>query len=247
VGVYIDVFEQSILVDNGPNKSWSLLASLSAELLVLSLMILIPLMYGDHLPGFHWHVVTVGPPVRQIQPQPVQPRAASGPARTVFPHAPVIFNPIRPTALTPVESSSDTIEEPPRMVQIAGDGPAAPGPALFRQPINIGPPPPKPDPPTKPAGPLHVSGGVQMAKLVKQVIPIYPQLARNARISGVVHLVGIIGKDGTIRNLQLIDGHPPLSRAALDAVSQWIYKPTLLSGEPVEVICPIDVTFTLGR
>jgi len=86
-----------------------------------------------------------------------------------------------------------------------------------------------------------------MAKLVKQVIPVYPPMARSARISGVVHLVGIIAKDGTIRNLQLIAGHPLLSRAALDAVSQWIYKPTLLSGEPVEVICPIDVTFTLGQ
>jgi protein TonB len=86
-----------------------------------------------------------------------------------------------------------------------------------------------------------------MAKLVKQVIPAYPPLARSARISGVVHLLGIIGKDGTIRNLQLIDGHPLLARAALDAVSRWIYKPTLLSGEPVEVICPIDVTFTLDH
>ena len=51
-----------------------------------------------------------------------------------------------------------------------------------------------------------------MAKLVKQVIPVYPPLARNARISGVVHLVGIIAKDGTIRNLQLIAGHPLLAR-----------------------------------
>ena len=86
-----------------------------------------------------------------------------------------------------------------------------------------------------------------MAKLVKQVIPVYPPLCKTARIYGVVHLVGIIAKDGTIRNLQLIDGHPMLARAALDAVAQWVYKPTLLSGEPVEVICPIDVTFTLSH
>jgi len=86
-----------------------------------------------------------------------------------------------------------------------------------------------------------------MAKLVKQVIPAYPPMARNARISGVVHLVGIIAKDGTIRNLQLISGHPLLAKAALDAVAQWIYQPTLLSGEAVEVICPIDVDFKLGQ
>ena len=247
VGVYIDVFEQSILVDNGPNKSWSLLASLSAELLVLSLMIIIPLMYGDHLPGFHWHVVTVGPPVRQVQTQPVPAHAASGPARPPFLHPPLIFNPIRPTALTPVASGPVTIDLPPG-IQISSDGGGGPGPALFVKPINIAPPVIRPPtPPTPQPGLLHVSGGVQMAKLVKQVIPLYPPLARNARIYGVVHLVGIIGKDGTIRNLQLIDGHPLLARAALDAVSQWIYKPTLLSGEPVEVICPIDVTFTLSH
>ena len=89
--------------------------------------------------------------------------------------------------------------------------------------------------------------GVQMAKLVKQVNPVYPPMARTARVSGVVHLVGTIAKDGTIRNLQVISGHPMLTRAALDAVSQWIYQPTLLSGEPVEVICPIDVDFKLGQ
>jgi periplasmic protein TonB len=245
VGVYINVFEQSILIDNRPNKSWSLLASLSAELVALSLMIMIPLMYGDHLPGFHWHVVTVGPPVRQIETPPAPAHAAGGPARPIFNHPPLISNPVQATALTPFASGPATIDQPPG-IQLAGDGTGA-GPALFGKPMEIKPPPPRPDPPTKPAAPIHVSGGVQMAKLVKQVVPAYPPLARSARIYGVVHLIGIIGKDGTIRNLQLIDGHPLLARAALDAVSQWIYKPTLLSGEPVEVICPIDVTFTLSH
>ena len=86
-----------------------------------------------------------------------------------------------------------------------------------------------------------------MAKLVKQVIPVYPPMARSIRVSGVVHLIGIIAKDGTIRNLQLVSGHPMLAQAALQAVAQWVYKPTLLSGEPVEVICPIDVNFTLSN
>ncbi|HEV2691198.1 MAG TPA: energy transducer TonB [Bryobacteraceae bacterium] len=86
-----------------------------------------------------------------------------------------------------------------------------------------------------------------MAKLVKQVMPVYPPMAKTAHISGTVRLLGIIGKDGTIRNLQTISGHPWLARAAVEAVSQWVYRPTLLSGEPVEVICPIDVNFTLGN
>ena len=86
-----------------------------------------------------------------------------------------------------------------------------------------------------------------MAKLIHKVIPEYPALAKTARISGVVHLIGTIGKDGSIRNLQLVDGHPMLAHAALQAVKQWVYEPTLLNGQPVEVIAPIEVSFTLGN
>ena len=86
-----------------------------------------------------------------------------------------------------------------------------------------------------------------MAKLVRKVMPVYPPMAKMAHVSGTVHLLGIIAKDGTIRNLQIIDGNPLLVGAAVDAVSKWVYRPTLLSGEPVEVICPIDVNFTISQ
>jgi len=92
-----------------------------------------------------------------------------------------------------------------------------------------------------------VGGAVQMAKLIRKVIPIYPAMAKSLRVSGVVQLVGTIAKDGTIRNLQLISGNPILAHAAIDAVEQWVYQPTLLNGEPVEVIAPIEVSFTLSQ
>ena len=94
---------------------------------------------------------------------------------------------------------------------------------------------------------LRVGTGVQAAKLIRQVKPIYPQLARAARMSGMVRLQAIIAPDGRIRNLQLIDGPPLLVSAALDAVKQWRYEPTLLNGEPVEVITSIEVNFTLSQ
>ena len=65
--------------------------------------------------------------------------------------------------------------------------------------------------------------------------------------SRVVRLNAIIGKDGTIQNLQVASGHPLLVPSALEAVKQWVYKPTLLNGEPVEVITQIDVNFTLSQ
>jgi protein TonB len=95
--------------------------------------------------------------------------------------------------------------------------------------------------------PINVSKGVQEAKLIRQVTPAYPALARSARISGTVRLTAIIGRDGAIQHLQLISGHPLLTAAAIDAVKQWLYRPTLLNNEAVEVITQIDVNFTLSR
>lgn len=248
-GVYRNVFEQSILIDNRPNKSWSLLASLTAELVVVSAMILIPLLYGDHLPDFHWHAVMTGPLIQPVTPPPPtstqtsSSRAPSSSTRPIF-HLPADRSTPIPTTQQESAASGPSLEPP--SVGIGFDTGERPT-AVIGSNVIIKPPTVVADPPHKPTGPIHVSGGVQMAKLVKQVIPVYPQLAKTARISGVVHLVGIIAKDGTIRNLQLIDGHPLLTKAALDAVAQWIYKPTLLSGEPVEVICPIEVTFSLSK
>jgi len=94
---------------------------------------------------------------------------------------------------------------------------------------------------------IRVGGNVQAANLINQVRPIYPPLAKQARISGTVELSAIIGKDGRVQDLKVVRGHPLLVQAALDAVKNWIYKPTLLNGEPVEVSTTIDVNFTLAQ
>ncbi|MBI4910880.1 MAG: energy transducer TonB, partial [Acidobacteria bacterium] len=97
------------------------------------------------------------------------------------------------------------------------------------------------------AAPLKQGGDVQAAKLINRVIPPYPPLAKAARIQGTVRLMGILSKEGRIIQLQVLSGHPLLVTAALDAVRQWTYHPTLLNGDPVEVIAPIDVHFTLSN
>jgi protein TonB len=91
-----------------------------------------------------------------------------------------------------------------------------------------------------------VGGRVKMAQLIHRVEPLYPPLARQTRVSGVVELVGIIATDGRIRELKLLSGSPLLARAALEAVRQWIYEPTLLNGEPVELVATISVIFRLN-
>jgi TonB family protein len=94
---------------------------------------------------------------------------------------------------------------------------------------------------------IRVGGNVQQTKLVSQPLPVYPPDAKQAGIQGVVKLNATIAKDGTIQHLEVISGHPLLIPAALDAVRQWVYKPTLLNGQPVEVVTEIDVNFTLAQ
>jgi len=223
-------------------------ASVSAELLVVCLAILIPLARTDQLPGFHWKSVSVGAPFKPLEAQPVVTHSAE--SVTYAPSPRRIFVPLpSQSALRAGLATTEFVSiDPPGMI-----GMGEPSRSMrieldkFLATPAIARPPRPPAVTAAPSGPLRVGGDVQMAKLLKKVIPEYPALAKTARVSGAVHLLGVIAKDGTIQNLQVISGHPLLARAALDAVKQWIYKPTLLNGEAVEVIAPIDVNFTLGQ
>jgi len=106
---------------------------------------------------------------------------------------------------------------------------------------------PPPPPPPKAVTPqrIRVGGNVQQANLITQIRPVYPPLAKQARIQGTVELSAIIGKDGRVQDLKLVRGHPLLVSAAVEAVKNWVYRPTMLNGEPVEVATTIDVNFTL--
>lgn len=94
---------------------------------------------------------------------------------------------------------------------------------------------------------IRVGGNVQALKVISQPRPKYPAEAKAARIQGVVKLVANIAKDGTVKDLNVISGHPLLVPAALEAVKQWVYQPTLLNGSPTEVETEIDVNFTLAQ
>ncbi|MBZ5596191.1 MAG: TonB family protein [Acidobacteriia bacterium] len=94
---------------------------------------------------------------------------------------------------------------------------------------------------------IRIGTQLQEKNLLTKVDPIYPPLARQARIQGVVRFTVVIGKDGRVSNIALVSGHPLLVAAARDALSQWVYRPTLLNGEPVEVISEASVNFALGE
>lgn len=87
---------------------------------------------------------------------------------------------------------------------------------------------------------------IQAANLVKRVTPIYPAIAKAARIQGTVRFNAVISATGLIRNLQVVTGPPQLIQAAADAVRQWVYRPMTRNGKPVEVVTQIDVNFSLN-
>lgn len=228
---------------------------------LIGIMILIPLIYTDSLPRTQLTSFLVAPP----PPPPPPPPPAAAPVVKVAKIIPRQFDAGRLMAPKAIPKEIAKIQEeemPPPSAGGAGVVGGVPGGVPGGGPggviggiISSAPvAPPPPPPPPKVEAPkkvevqrIRVGGNVQQANLIKRITPTYPPLAKQARIQGTVKFTAIIGTDGTIRNLQLVTGHPLLVPAAQDAVRQWVYRPTLLNGEPVEVITQIDVNFTLSQ
>jgi protein TonB len=252
------MFEQTFVNAGGKtNKTWTVLLSFAAQILVIVIAILIPMIYFDALPKSQLSSFLVAPP----PPPPPPPPPAAAPPHVVK-IIPRQFDAGRLMAPKQIPKEVAMIKEeelpPPSSGGVVGGVPGGvPGGSaggiiggiIGSVPTAAPPPPPPPPAAPKPVTPqrIRVGGNVQQAKLIRQPRPIYPPLAKQARISGVVRLNAIIGKDGTIQNLTVASGHPLLVPAAMEAVKQWVYQPTLLNGEPVEVVTQIDVNFTLSQ
>jgi len=241
------MFEQSVLTPVPTNKAWSVPFSIMAEVITVGLLLIVPLIYTNQLPQVRLNMGLVAPPPPASAEPASQAEASSSQPKLAVRAIPFVF-PKNSADHAPIEAAS--IPFAPPNLGVAGSVGSTGGGGLIDAILHTSAPP-QPAAPVAPkpvlalAGPVHVGSQVQEAKLIRKVIPTYPALAKQARISGVVHLLGIIGKDGAIENLQVISGHPLLVRAALDAVRQWVYRPTLLNGQPVEVIAPIAISFIL--
>jgi protein TonB len=93
---------------------------------------------------------------------------------------------------------------------------------------------------------VNISAGVAVGMLLQKTTPIYPPIAKAARVSGTVVLQATISKTGAIENLRVVSGPAMLQQAAMDAVKTWRYRPYLLNNDPVEVETTVNVIFTLG-
>ena len=217
-------------------------------------MVLIPLIYTEALPKAQLMTFLAAPPP---PPPPPPPPAAAAPAPRII-HRVSAEDIMRAPTVIPktIAQVKDEPEPPPNAGGVVGGVPGGvPGGQMggvlggvIGGVLSAATPPPPPPPP-KPQTPkrIRVGGQVESARLIFQPKPEYPPLAKMARIQGVVRLDAIISKDGTIQDLKVLQGHPLLVKAALDAVQRWRYQPTLLNGEAVEVSTEIDVNFTLSE
>ena len=105
-----------------------------------------------------------------------------------------------------------------------------------------GPLKPPPPPPTKP---VRVGGNIQPPQLIRRIEPLYPAIAKQARIQGEVRIDAIIDVSGRVVEMKVLSGHPLLAQAALNAVAQWVYQPTFLNEQPIRVVLEVTVNFTL--
>ena len=105
--------------------------------------------------------------------------------------------------------------------------------------------PEAPPPPPPPPAPVRVGGAIQPPRKSESQTPTYPPIAQSARVQGVVILEATIGPDGRVQDVRVLRSIPLLDAAAIEAVRQWQYTPTLLNGVPVPVIMTVTVNFTL--
>ena len=243
------MFEDSLLESGGRLKTKrgrTTTFAIILEIALIGVMVLMPLIFTEALPKQQLMTFLVAPP-----PPPPPPPPAAAPVHVVKQiQTDIVNGALRtPTKIPQKIQMIKEDEAPPQMAAagvVGGVAGGIPGGAMngviggiiSSTPVAV----PKVATPQR----VRVSAGVTSGLLVRKVNPVYPPLARQARISGTMVLRAVISKDGSIENLSLVSGHPMLAPAAIDAVKQWKYKPYLLNGEPVEVDTEVQVNFTLA-
>jgi len=245
------MFEDSLLESGGrlrTKRGMTTTISFVLQICLVGVLVLIPLLYTEALPKQQLMTFLVAPP----PPPPPPPPPAAVPQRVVkVVQTDIINGELRtPTKIPKKVEMIKEEEAPPPVMASAGVVGGVPGGVpggqmggviggiISSTPVAV----PKVATPQR----VRVSQGVSQGLLIHRVQPMYPPLARQARIQGTVVLQAEISKDGTIENLRLISGHPMLAPSAIEAVRQWRYKPYFLNGEPVAVETQITVNFTLA-
>jgi protein TonB len=226
-------------------RGFTTIFSFSFQLVILGVLVILPLMFTEALPKAQLLTFLVAPPPPPPPPPPAAPTVKmvretdvlkSGALRT-------------PTSIPKkVEMIREEEAPPPVSGGVVGGVPGGiPGGQAGGVIGSIIAPSVMAAPKLEAPKRVRISQGVTQGLLIHKIEPVYPKIALMARITGVVQLHAIIGRDGNIKELEAISGHPMLIPAAIDAVKQWHYRPYLLNGEAVEVETNVTVTFQISQ
>lgn len=235
--------------DTRARRGFATFVSFALEAVVVGLLVLAPLIYTQALPGLRFSEPVPPPPA-------ARPRAQVRVATTLVEVPPNLQN-------------DGVIHEPTQIPRGIAKGPdpapphaGGPEECVGCVPFGIGEPESRPGntwiaslirrPPVTAVPRQAMPSVVRISRmdpgmLIHRIEPAYPQVARLTRTQGEVVLMAVIGRDGRIENLRAVSGHPYLVGAALEAVRQWRYRPTMLNGQPVEVETQVIVRFTLAQ
>jgi periplasmic protein TonB len=213
--------------------------SIAVHLVVLLLLLIIPLVATDSLPPVPG--MSVPAYVRTVPlPPPPAPAAHTttrtpSPAREPAPGAPTFApNQISPDAPSPVIPLAESTGAREGVIGAIGSVVTA----------DV-PPPPRPPEPQRPSGPVRVADLPRPPTKIVDIRPVYPEVARSARVEGTVVIEAVIDTAGRVTNCRVIKSAPLFDQSALDAVSQWRYTPSTYNGRTVAVLITITVHFAL--
>lgn len=234
--MFEDATFESMGIIHTRSRRW-MAAVTSVEALILLTAVMIPLFYPQALPHAFANLVQMTAPLPEPQTPPRPVVRTSAPA-TDMPNG-VIVAPTQVPTITFIPAGP----EPAVDISIGNWAlnTAPTGSDLFHDSQTR--------PTVRPAvsGPVRITSLTAESEIILKTVPVYPPIARAARVEGTVRLAATISKTGSIENLRVTSGPPMLQQAALNAVSCWRYKPYLLDGQPVEVETAVDVIFTLSR
>jgi protein TonB len=220
-------------------------ASMALHAAAVAAIAIVPLLLADALPepGGDIRAFFVEPIAAPPPPPPPPPAARASTAARVAPKAPAA---VPAGFVAPVEVPTEI--KPEEGFDLGGiEGGVAGGveggvPGGVVGGVVGGLPDAPPPPPVKP---VRVGGDVREPRKVLDVAPVYPDLAMKAHVEGIVIIEATIDPRGRVVNATVLKGVPVLDEAALEAVRQWVYTPTLLNGVPTPVIMTVTVRFRL--
>ena len=242
------MFESLALEDpRNTTRNWTTVASFMLQTAAMGVLILAPIGYTEAIAPKIAERLVAPSGITEIETheQPQPPHSPAPTAPSLFREGRLTFTGIPPNVHRFVDNSPNVQPAANDPGVFGGTNPGRDG--VMDKLLDGMKPATTIAPPvsthSKPYPISHLDAGM----LIKQVQPVYPSLARAARVEGTVLLVAIIDTQGRITGLRVLSGHPLLISAAINAVQQWRYRPYILNGNPVEVETQVTVNFTLQK